>query len=131
VRRNSRRPAIAFVIAVLVLAGCSGDRPTKAAFVEHMTSVSSTDRSPEWQAIWGCAYGKITSDDTVEQLMALSPGERPAKDLSARVSNALVQCIPSQHPTTTTALPATTSVPAPTTALGSSTGAPTSTSAPR
>jgi hypothetical protein len=134
VRRNSRRLAVAFVVAVFVLvfvlAGCSGDRPTKAAFVEHMTSVSSTDRSPQWQAIWGCAYAKITSDDTLEQLMALNPGERPAKDLSAQVSNAVVQCIPSQHPTTTTALPATTSVPA-TTALGSSTGATTSTSAPR
>jgi hypothetical protein len=120
------------------LAGCGGDRPTKAAFVEHMTSISSTDRSPQWQAIWGCAYGRIADDDTIDQLMALEPGERPAKDLSAQVSDAVVHCVPDQHPTTTTAPPTTvplsttpSTTPSTTSLPRTSTGATTSTSAPR
>ena len=72
--------------------------------MEHMTSISSTPdaRSPQWQAIWGCAYDKITDDDSIDQMMALESGQSPSTDLSAEVSKVIVQCMPAESPTTTT-----------------------------
>lgn len=114
------RPLLVAVACTITLVGCGSDRPTKAAFVEHMTSISSTPdpRSPQWQAIWGCAYDKITDDDSIDQMMALESGQSPSTDLSAEVSKVIVQCMPAESPTTTT-LPR------------KSTGATTSTSSPQ
>jgi hypothetical protein len=112
-RNSTARPAAAAVGAVLVLvcaialAGCGDDRPTKVVFVQHMTSISSTPdaRSPQWQAIWGCTYDKITDDDAIGQMMALQPGQSPSRDLSTQVSKVIVQCMPAQPTTTTTSSP--------------------------
>jgi hypothetical protein len=106
------RGALVVIACTIALSGCGGARPTRTAFVDHMTAISSTPdaRSSQWKAIWGCTYDRVRSDDLIDRMMELKPGENPARDLSSQASEAIVECMPSGHgastgTTTTTSSP--------------------------
>ena len=109
---------VSMTLVFVLTGGCGSDRPGRAAFIDHMASVSASQymSSPAWKQIWGCTYDRVSDDDLISRLMDLKQGERPPANLSAAMSKALVQCAGVDSTTTT--------VPA------MSTGATTSTSAP-